>query len=93
MGKQTLVKGMVVGAIVGGALTLFDRNTRRFVTNQLNQSRQEAVYYIKHPAEAVHQLNEGYGKVSNQFSDRLSQALEFLNQVQEISNKKGNKEE
>ncbi|GAE94409.1 hypothetical protein JCM21714_3564 [Gracilibacillus boraciitolerans JCM 21714] len=87
MGKELLVKGVVTGAVVGGLITLFDKDTRSFVSKNLQTCGSKSVYYVKHPADAIHQLNQGYAKCSKQLSSGLTFALDMLNQLQEVTQK------
>ncbi|WP_058306067.1 hypothetical protein [Gracilibacillus massiliensis] len=92
MGKETLIKGIAAGALVGGLLTLFDRDTRIFVAENLKNCGDKSAYYAKNPADAIHQLNEGYAKCSQQLSSGLTTALDMLNQLQEITKKIDNRD-
>ncbi|MGN8646862.1 hypothetical protein ACTNEO_12115 [Gracilibacillus sp. HCP3S3_G5_1] len=87
MGKERLLKGIVTGAIVGGLITLSDRETRSFVINKLQNCGNKAAYYAKNPADAIHQLNINYTKCSEQLATRLTSTLEMLHQLQELTEK------
>lgn len=87
MGKETLLKGILTGAIVGGLITLCDKETRSYVTNQLQKCGSKANYYAKHPSEAMQKLNQSYTKCSEQLSSGLTTALEMLNQLENTTSK------
>ncbi|SER57701.1 hypothetical protein SAMN04487944_106113 [Gracilibacillus ureilyticus] len=88
MGKQLLIKGMIAGAVVGGLLTLFDRDTRSFVNKKCLQSKDNLKYYAKHPADFVHQINENYQKCSKQLTSGLSTAMDMLQQLEDVTRNK-----
>lgn len=92
MGKETLIKGVFAGAIIGGIVTLTDRDTRSYVVKQVRLCGNKATYYAKHPADAIHQLNQNYSNCSKQISKGLSTAIDTLNQLQNTTSKIENKE-
>ena len=82
MSKDKLLKGMVVGAIVGGLLTLTDKDTRKYVKESMQNCSKQATFYMQHPTEAFHQLNVQYNYYSKQVSSSLTTVLGILNQLQ-----------
>ncbi|MFC4401528.1 YtxH domain-containing protein [Gracilibacillus xinjiangensis] len=91
MGKKLLLKGIITGAAVGGLLTLFDRDTRNFVNRKCLQSKENISYFVKNPADFVHQINSTYQKCSSQLTNGLSQAMDIMQQLEEITGNKENK--
>ncbi|QGH33389.1 hypothetical protein GI584_04765 [Gracilibacillus salitolerans] len=87
MGKNKLIKGILTGAIVGGLITLSDRDTRSYVTRKLQVCGNKTAYYAKNPADAIHQLNLNYAKCSEQIASGLTSALHMLHQLQEVTEK------
>ncbi|KAB8129353.1 hypothetical protein F9U64_15195 [Gracilibacillus oryzae] len=90
MGKELLVKGMITGAVVGGLLTLFDRDTRKYVGTKCIQSKDSIRYYAQHPADFVHQVNSTYQKCSHLLMKGLNQAENALQQLEETTGNKDN---
>ncbi|MDX8046895.1 YtxH domain-containing protein [Gracilibacillus sp. S3-1-1] len=88
MGRQKLVKGIIAGAIVGGLITLTDRQTRVYVKTRLKSCSSKASYYVKNPADAVHQLNDNYTKYSELVSSGLTSVLDTLHQLPDLSEKR-----
>lgn len=93
MGKQLLCKGIIIGAVAGGLITLFDEDTRRYASRKLSESKDSAGYYVKHPSDALNQFNHGYQKASKQISAGLSSVLSILNQLEEVTNSVEDKSE
>ncbi|GAB2534579.1 hypothetical protein [Gracilibacillus alcaliphilus] len=87
MSKEKIIKGMIAGAIVGGLLTLTNRETRNYVKQGLQQCGNRVSFYMHHPTEAIHQLNVQYDYYSKQVSSSLTAVLEILNQLQDATNK------
>jgi gas vesicle protein len=90
MGKQLLLKGLITGVVVGGLLTLLNRDTRQYVNGKCLQSKENIRYYMKHPADFVHQINSTYQKCSSQLTNGLTQAVEILQQLEEITGYRNN---
>ena len=53
MSKSKFWKGVLFGAIAGGALSLLDRDTRTTVVAGCQKTTEKITYYVKHPQEAV----------------------------------------
>lgn len=49
MGKSLFWKGVVLGAVAGGALTMLDRDTRENAKSKCRETTESAKYYIKIP--------------------------------------------
>jgi gas vesicle protein len=58
MGKSKLLQGMLLGAIAGGALSLFDKETRRAVLETSRKTAGSAAYYIKNPSKAAESIKQ-----------------------------------
>lgn len=62
MGEQNkLVTGMIVGAALGAAVSLFDRETREKTFSQIKVCSQKVWNYSKNPSELI-------GNISNKIS-------------------------
>ena len=64
MSKSKFWKGVLFGAIAGGALSLLDRDTRKTVVAGCQKTTDKITYYVKHPQEAVDSLKESTMKNS-----------------------------
>lgn len=82
MSEQKFVKGMIIGAVAGGLITLIDKNTRDNVCMRPKGTGGRANYYIQHPSEAVHEVRECYDKMASDLSKGADEALGTLSQVQ-----------
>ena len=82
MGKKTLFSSMAIGAIVGGAVSLFNKETRDYVKDKSNQAKDQASYYAKHPNEAIENLKSTVIDVTEKIEDNKSGALNALDQVE-----------
>ncbi|WP_066185863.1 MULTISPECIES: YtxH domain-containing protein [Gracilibacillus] len=87
MSRDKVIKGVIAGAVVGGLLTLTNKDTRNYVTKGVKNCGSQVSFYLHNPVEAVQQLNNQYTQYSKQLSATLTSVLDILNQVQSASNK------
>lgn len=93
MGKRKLLIGMVAGAVAGGLVTLFDKETRHYTKSKLSNAKSGASFVLKNPAEAVHQLQDKFDTISEKFTSGAESAINALDQVQETLGNMENKKE
>lgn len=91
MGKRKLFLGALTGAIVGGLITLFDRETRNYTKGKLSIMKSSTSYIIKNPSEAVHQFQTTFDQFNDKFTSGAESTLNALDQVQTTLAKMGNK--
>ena len=88
MSESKFVKGIIYGAVVGGALTLFDRRTRDSVMNRTRYVRNEIQYYSKNREELKTNIEQQITKwksVYDQFSSDATYLTEKVNEAKEIT--------
>jgi gas vesicle protein len=84
MGKSKFLKSVIVGAAVGGLLSLLDRNTRQEVTTSIKNSGEYLTKYSKNPQLVIDSSKEIYQKL-RVTADQVSQDIHFINEkVDEI---------
>lgn len=91
MGKRRLISGVVLGATVGGALALLDKDTREYAKTKLEASKVGCSYYLKHPAEAIENIRETVDKWNQNVTTGAENAINALEQVEETIDKFTNK--
>lgn len=82
MGKKTLLSSIAVGAVVGGLVSLFNKETRDYVVDKGSQVKDQANYYVNHPNEAVENLKSTVINVTGMIEDNKTGALNALDQVE-----------
>jgi gas vesicle protein len=84
MGKSKFLKGVIVGAAVGGLLSLLDKNTRQEVGASIKNSGDCITKYSKDPQLLIDSSKEIYQKLRTT-ADQVSQDIHFINEkVDEI---------
>jgi len=82
MGKKTLFSSIAIGAVVGGVVSLFNKETRDYVMDKGSQAKDQASYYVNHPNEAIENLKSTVIDVTEMIDDNKTGALNALDQVE-----------
>ncbi|WP_182201471.1 hypothetical protein [Paraliobacillus salinarum] len=82
MKKNLLAKGMIVGAVVGGALTLLDRDTRMSVKGKLKNVNQKTTFFMTHPSDFVSEVRNQYETVSRTMLDGFDTAIALISKFE-----------
>ncbi|WP_147533523.1 YtxH domain-containing protein [Bacillus marasmi] len=78
-------KGVLLGALAGGALSLLDKPTRQAVTTNCKTATKKVVYVIKNPSEVVDKVKTTSEQV-RQTVAQVSDDLYFIKEkVEEIT--------
>jgi gas vesicle protein len=78
--NNKLIKGMVIGGVIGGFLTLIDRNTRSAVATKAVDIKDSSKNVIMH-------VKENPGEVKEQLLEQVKQATDTLKHtIQEAKN-------
>ncbi|WP_085505487.1 hypothetical protein [Thalassobacillus devorans] len=87
MKEHKFWKGVMIGAVIGGAVTLLDKETREYVFNSTKQAGVSAKSYTSNPSEAIRELRLKYNQLTNRVADGAKDILEVLNKVEELLDK------
>ncbi|MBU8880514.1 YtxH domain-containing protein [Bacillus sp. FJAT-29790] len=77
MGKSLFWKGVIYGALAGGALSLLDKNTRQSVMKSCKKTTSEISFYVKHPDEVVSHVKEVTNKIKTTV-EQVSADVSFI---------------
>ena len=78
--NNKLIKGMIIGGVIGGFLTLIDRNTRSAVATKAVDIKDSSKNVIMH-------VKENPGEVKEQLLEQVKQATDTLKHtIQEAKN-------
>ncbi|MBP2241843.1 gas vesicle protein [Cytobacillus eiseniae] len=84
MGKSLFWKGVILGAVAGGALSLLDKSTRQTVASNCKKTTSEISYYVKHPNVVVNQIKEVSSKIKNTVEQVTSEVAFIADRVEEL---------
>ncbi|MCP3029071.1 YtxH domain-containing protein [Halobacillus sp. A5] len=93
MGETKLLKGIAAGALIGGAVMLFDKNTRQYVMNKSKGAGVSCQNYLQQPSEAIHAVRLSYESFSKKLNKGIDDILVLLNKAEEALNKIGEMDE
>ncbi|MBF4502188.1 YtxH domain-containing protein [Savagea sp. SN6] len=80
MKKSKLGKFIVLGALVGGALSLLDRGTREVVKERTDR----ALYYAKNPSILKEEVEEQVNKWSSIYEQASGEIASFAEQFSDL---------
>ena len=84
MGKSLFLKGVLYGALAGGALSLLDRSTRESVTANCKKATKEITYYVKNPGQAISQIKDMSNQIQSTFEQVSSEVSFIMEKVEEL---------
>ncbi|MBM7553696.1 YtxH domain-containing protein [Thalassobacillus pellis] len=84
MENQKFWRGMLFGALAGGALSLLDRGTREYVWNGTKSCGQSAKNIANNPSQAIYTLRMRYSQLTNTLSEGAKDVLEVLDKVESM---------
>lgn len=77
-------KGVLLGAIAGGVLSLIDRETRTSVMGNCQRAKEKITYYAKNPDEAARVVTESTKKIRSTIAE-VEEDISFLTEkVEEL---------
>ncbi|MFF2754909.1 YtxH domain-containing protein [Psychrobacillus sp. NPDC058041] len=88
MSENKLVKGMVCGALLGGALTMLDRSTRDAVARKSRYVGKQIQFYAKNRDELITTIEDQFTKWKSfyeQFASDATYISQKVNEVKEIT--------
>lgn len=88
MSNSKFLKGVLWGAVAGGALSLLDRTTRQIVLKKCQRTAGKVTYYVKHPVEAVENVKESTQRLRTTIEEVGSDVTflsEKINELREIT--------
>lgn len=87
MGKRKLYTGIVLGAVVGGIISLMNKDARQYAKSKLHQTMQGTKYYVKHPSEAVRNARVTFDQFNQKFSSGAASTINTLEQIEDTLDK------
>lgn len=84
MSNTKFWKGVLLGAIAGGAISLFDRTTRYTVIGSCQKTTGKIKYYAKHPQEAVDYVKESTRKIRSTMEEVGEEVAFISGKIEEL---------
>jgi len=87
MGKRKLLTGIIVGASIGGLVSLLNEDARKYAQAKLAESRDSLAYYAKNPTSAINSIRQSVTTFNRMVESNTSGAVHTLEQVEQSLNK------
>lgn len=87
MGKRKLWTGVISGAVIGGLISLSDRETRNYTKRKLTDVQTKTSYFLKNPSEAVQNARIKFLDFNDKFVSNAENAVNALEQVEKTLDK------
>jgi peptidoglycan hydrolase CwlO-like protein len=88
MGKNLFLKGILYGALAGGALSLLDKKTRQDMKANVKKAYEQVSYVIQHPDEITENIKGTAEKIRNtieQVNEDISFITEKVDELRELT--------
>ncbi|KAA9031187.1 YtxH domain-containing protein [Niallia endozanthoxylica] len=88
MSSSKFWKGVIIGAVAGGVISLLDRATRDSVLENCHKVTGKVSHYVKHPGEVVEYVKESTGKIRStieEVGEEVSFIAEKIEELREIT--------
>lgn len=82
MGKEKLFTAIIGGAVLGGLLSLFNKDVRTYTNVKLIETKLMANYYFKNPSEAIGRTRLTIIKFNKAFESQSKNALNAFEQIE-----------
>lgn len=82
MGKRTLWTGIILGATIGGLISLFNENARNYAKDSVTASLENTTFYSKNPEIAFKEIKRKITYVNNLVTESTDNALNAIEQVE-----------
>ncbi|MED3662729.1 YtxH domain-containing protein [Ureibacillus sp. FSL K6-8385] len=84
MSESKLCKGVVIGALVGAAVSMLDRTTREQTVEKLKKTKNKVIYYAKNRSELQQLVNEKIEKMQKLYEDTKDNVNFIMEKLDEV---------
>ncbi len=81
-------KGILLGAIAGGAISLLDKQTREVMKDNVQKATSKVVYIVRNPNEVTDKVKGTAAKIKNTFeqvSEDISYITDKVDELRELT--------
>ncbi|WML28086.1 YtxH domain-containing protein [Neobacillus sp. OS1-33] len=86
--KNQFWRGMLLGALAGGAISLLDKQTREVMYENVQKTTRKVTYVLKNPGEVTEKVKEAAEKLKTtvkQVSEDISYITDKVEEFREIT--------
>lgn len=82
MGRKTLWTGIVLGATLGGLLSLINKDARNYVKHVATESVENLTFYSKNPETACKEIKMKVSNMNDMVAESTRSAINAIEQVE-----------
>lgn len=82
--KNQFWKGILLGAIAGGALSLLDKSTRQVMKENVQRASGKAAYLLRNPGEVTEKVKGTAAMIKTTFEEVSEDISYFVDKVDEL---------
>lgn len=82
MGKRTLWTGVILGAAVGGMISLLNEDARNYAKTTATASLENMTFYSKNPEVAIKEIKAKVTDLGDVLSESTNNAINAIEQVE-----------
>jgi len=83
-GKNQFWKGMLLGAIAGGAISLLDKQTREVMKENVLKTSSKVAYIVRNPGEITDKIKGTATKIKTTFEQVSEEIAYITDKVEEL---------
>ena len=87
VGRNKLFRGIIIGAVVGGIVALFDKDARGYAKSKAADTSTTTKYYLKNPSEAIHNVRMTVDRLNRDLTKGVESTVNALEQVEDTLEK------
>lgn len=84
MSESKLFKSMVIGALTGAIISMFDRKTREHTIEMSKKVKDAVIYYAKNKDELQHLIEEKLDEVQDLYDSASENINTIVHKIQEV---------
>lgn len=84
MSESKLLKSVLIGAIIGGTVSMFDRKTREHAIETSKKAKDLLIYYVDHREELQQFIEGKIDEVKNLYQNASKNVNTIISQIDEI---------
>lgn len=83
MAKRKLINRIIIGAVVGGATALMNKDVRKYTKGKLSKAKDQTSLMIKNPSQIIKNTRTKLMNLSDTISEHTTNTIETLDQIEE----------
>ncbi len=84
MSESKLLKSIVIGALTGAVVSMFDRKTREHTIEMSKKAKDAVIYYAKNKDELQHFIEEKIEEVQELYDNASENLNTIVNKIEEV---------